>query len=58
MFDLHVNLFRQIPGNSDKLRKENINVPKQNGEIPEIPADSGREGKGKIVYETENKLTM
>ena len=58
LFDLHANLFRQIPGNSDKLRKENINVPKQNDEIPVIPADSGREGKGKIVYETGNKLTI
>ena len=58
LFDLHANLFRQIPVNSDKLRNGNINVPKQNGEIPVIPADSGREVKGKIVYETGNKLTI
>ena len=58
LFDLHANLFRQIPVNSDKLRNGNINVPKQNGEIPVIPADSGREVKGKIVYETGNKVTI
>ena len=37
LFDLHANLFRQIPGNSDKIRNGNINVPKQNDEIPVIP---------------------
>ena len=41
LFDLHANLLRQTPSNSDKLRNRNINVPKRNGEIPVIPADSG-----------------
>ena len=58
LFDLHANLFRQIPSNSDKLRNGNINVPKRNGEIPVIPVDSKGGANGEIVYGTGNKLTI
>ena len=57
LFDLHTNLFRQIPSNSDKLRNGNINVPKGNGEIPKIPRiPGGEEGNGELVYDKGKKL--
>ena len=55
MFDLHANLYRQIPSNFDKLRNGNINVPKRNGEIPVIPADSGGGGEHILVNSTDER---